>query len=530
MGMGIVKKHNQLLLYIPLLFSQYTAAADLIFKPSLKLEETYSDNVSLSRENNNPTSSLVTMTSAVIQSEYLAKRVNFNFNSESIYALYSHDHDLDNDYHVLDTNLSFQLWPDGIWFTSSAEIQNRASNQYQNSLADLVSTGTTQVATYSGGLQYNISNKSFSINSNIVYVLEDTEDNIGEKEGYSAVVKSTNGSDSNFVFWDIDNTYREISNNGNSGVIYHGEIKLGLITNYNINPYIRYFDEDNKGTIGQNKAFESNSYGLGFRWLATPKLQLELSYNKPIGNKLNSNNELPKNYVSASIDWQPTSRTKLQANISERFYGDSYGLSFTHKNKRFTNELNYVEEVQTLTRNNYSLFNVGMYWCPNSDEILFSNCFISGNDDLNFEDYQLITLSDFEVIEDNQFSLNKNLSWRSTLAYSRTTFTLGLSANNRQNLSTEFEDERSSISFSIKRKVSGKSNINLLVKYDKNIFQQNSDMERKNNYRQYELIYERNINQALVFNLRLGLLNRSSNDIFLNYKESRVTFKMTKDF
>ena len=38
----------------------------------------------------------------------------------------------------------------------------------------------------------------------------------------------------------------------------------------------------------------------------------------------------------------------LEASFSERFYGDSYGLNFTHRNKRLTNTVSYVEDIQTL--------------------------------------------------------------------------------------------------------------------------------------------------------------------------------------
>lgn len=528
MAMVMLNRNKANALLLALIGSQPIFAGELIFQPSLVVDETYSDNVSLTQENQQ--SSLVSQAGVAIEASYLAPSISFNITSQSLYAAYSHDHELDDDYHTVASDIIIELWPKGLSLVGAANLDHRSKNQTRNALADIVSADTIRIETYSGGLQYNVANSQFSINSNIIYRQTKSEDEIGNREGYTTSFESQNGSGNNSVFWDIQSSYQDIKNNQRSARMYQGEIKLGLITSLKINPFLRYYDEANNGSIGGNRSIESNSYGAGIRWLITPRLQFDIAYNKPIGNTLDTNGDVQEEYISSSINWQPTERTQLTANISQRFYGDSYGFSFTHQNKRLTNTISYIEDVQTLTRNNYIPFDVGSYWCPNQDRLLVSECYAQSDQEINFDNYELVTLRDFTVEEDDQYSLNKKLSWQSTLALARTTFTLNVSATTRENLSTTQEDENGLANFTISRKVSSKSSIDLKVSYTDNTFQKDTEDERRDRYRQYQLNLKKSLNNKLSLDFSLGLVNRDSNEALFKYEEGRVTFKITKDF
>jgi uncharacterized protein (PEP-CTERM system associated) len=528
MAMDMRKNKLSKLILISLLGSSSTFAGELVFTPSLIIDETYTDNVELSLSDE--ISSLVSQTGVAIETSYTAKKINFNLSTQSLFAAYSHDHELDDDFHTVASDITIELWPKGLSLIGGINIDRRARNQTRNALADIVSGDTIKIESYIGGLQYNISNSHMILSSYISYIDKQSEDNIGNREGYVTAFNSQNGQGNHNIFWDIESNYQEIKNNERSSRMYSGEIKLGLITSFKFNPFLRYFDEENNGNIGGNQALESNSYGAGIRWLITPRLALDISYNKPIGNTLDTHGDEQKEYISSSINWQPTERTQLSASISQRFYGDSYSFSFTHKNKRFTNSISYVEDVQTLTRNNYIPFDVGSYWCPNQDRLLVSECYVVGDTNINFDNYELITIRDFTIEEDDQYSLNKTLSWNSTLALARTTFTLNILGSTRENLSTIQQDENARADFRISRKVSSKSTINLNLSYTDNTFQKDTEDERRDRYRQYQINFEKSLNSKLALDFSLGLVNRDSNDTLFNYEESRVTFKITKDF
>jgi uncharacterized protein (PEP-CTERM system associated) len=537
MAMGMAHKTKLSAVCLALIYVNASFAGDWQFDPSLKLDETYTNNVGLTV--NNEQSSLVSQASINLDTTYKAQHAVFNFSSESTYALYSHNHALDNDYHTVASDIRFQLWPNGIILVASADIANRSRNGARNALADIVSADTVQVATYKGGIEYNVNNSDLVINSSLGYRQTVTEDNIGERQGVVAKINSSNGTSARHVFWELEHNYQELKDGNQNGKLSESEVKLGLITDYKINPFLRYYNEDNSGDVSTpNRSIESNSYGAGLRWVVTPRLYFDASYNKPIGSKFDLEGDEQKEYVNASVRWQPSARTTLQANVSERFYGDSYGLNFSHSNKRLTNSISYQEEVQTLTRDNFVANIVGYYFCPTNSVTSTEDCILQDGavifpDNPNDPDnpgYQIYPVQDFTLVEDNVFSLNKNLAWKSELALPRTTISFNANRQNRDNLDTRVEDEYNSASLNINRKVSGRSNVGLDVSYTEINLQIDTEFERLDRYRRYTLNYEKSLNSALSFDLSVSYLSRSSDEPTLNYQEGRISAKITKGF
>ncbi len=536
-AMGMAHKTKLSAVCIALICSKLAVAGEWQFDPSIMVDETYSDNVGLTT--NNEQTSLVTQVGLYIESTYKAQQAEFNFSSESIYALYSHDHDLDSDYQTLSSDLRVQLWPNGIVAYGGISIDNQSRNGSRNALADIVSADTVQVETYSGGLEYNIDNSDFIVNSSIGYRETNSEDNIGNQKGINSRITSTNGTGARHVFWEVEHDYQDLENNNQKGKQSQSEVKIGWITGYGLNPFLRYYDEDNSGDINNsNRSIESNSYGLGVRWLITPRLAFNASYNQPIGDNLDLDGNEQEAYINASVQWQPSPRTKLTANISERFYGTSYGLDFTHRNKRLTNSISYVEDVQTFTRNNFAANLVGFYFCPSSNITSVADCIIKDEgsifpDNPNEPDnpgFQLFPIQDFTLVEDNVFSLNKTLNWSSVLALPRTTISFTASHQNRENLESFNEDERSASSLNVSRKVSGRSSISFDLSYTETNLQIDTEFERIDRYRRYEISYLKSLNSTLSFDLSLSYLNRGSDNALFNYEEGRVSAKVTKGF
>ena len=522
---------------LALFCSKFVMAGDWQFEPSLVIDEIYTDNVGIT--SNNEISSLVSQTGVNIDSVYQAPQAIFNFSSQSRYAFYSHDHDLDNDYHTIASDFRLQLWPNGIILFGGLDVENQSRNSVQNALADIVSADTVQVETYNGGIEYNIKNSAFIIESAIGYLQTNSEDNIGNREGVVAAISSTNGTSARHAFWEIEHDYQELKNNGQGGKLSKSEALIGLITSYKVNPFIRYYDEDNSGNLrNSNNSTESNSYGLGVRWLISPRLYLDASYNKPIGKNLDIDGKEQGEYVNAKMKWQPSIRTSIEASFSERFFGDSYGLNVSHRNRRLTNTITYIEDIQTLTRNNYVANVVGFYFCPNNSAALIEECTVQDGtiiipdnpNDPNDNGYQIFPIQEFTLVEDNVFSLNKTLNWNSTLELPRTTITLAANKQMRDNLDTRIEDESSAISVSFKRDISARSNVNLNLSYTETNLLMKTEQERLDRYRRYQLSYEKSIQSSLSLSLSISYLNRSSNSTALNYQEGRIGAKITKGF
>jgi len=529
MVMDTALNKKKLAVVIFAVLSANTYAGEWQFQPKLLIDETYSDNVNLSVSDG--TSSLVSQTGIEIETLFSSKKLEFSFSSTSLYAMYSHDHNTDDDFHTLNSNFRLKLAPNGLALIGSAAISNKSRDFTRNALADIVSADTVRVETYSSGLEYKINNRDFILDSAIQYQTTKSEDKIGESEGHAISLSTTNGSAARNIYWDGTLEFADSSNQGRDGQLFKGEMKIGLITNYNITPFLRYYDETNEGNLANNiSSLESDSYGGGLRWLIMPKLLIDVSYNTPTGTQLDLDGNEQDDYTAASIRWEPSQRTKLTIDYGKRFYGESYGLDFSHKNKRLTNTISYAEDVRAFTRNNYESVALGAFWCPQGEITDTSTCFVNNDDNLNFDDYQLINLRDFVLVEDLAMSLNKELKWSSELALSRTTFSLSLSSLTRENLDTRVEDENQNASLSIKRTVSGKSNLNLSIEYTDNHLSLKQENERRDRYRRYSLEYDKSLNSRLTVTLGLSHLNRSSTTQSFNYEEDRVYLKVSKGF
>ena len=511
------------------ILSANTLAGEWQFKPQLIIDETYSDNVNLAFNDN--ISSLVSQTGIELNTLFSSKKLEFTFNSKSVYAMYSHDHDTDDDFHTLDSTFRLKLAPNGLALTGSAAISNQSRDTFRNALADIVSGDTIRVENYSIGLDYSINNRAYIINSGIQYFTTKSQDGIGEREGYSVNFQSSNGSSARNIYWDASVDFSDYTNQGRSGDQFQGEMKLGLITHYKFTPFLRYYDETNEGNLNNNdSSLESDSYGVGLRWLINPKLLLDLSYNTPTGTQLDLDGNEQGNYAAATIQWEPSQRTELNIDYGQRFYGDSYGLDLSHKNKRLTNTITYVENIEAFTRNNFENVSLGSFLCPQGNIIDTSACFISNTGNINLDDFQLITLNDFRLVEDLDRSLKKELTWLSTLELARTTFNVSLSSSTRENLDTRVQDKNQRASFSIKRKISGKSTLQLNFSYTDNHLSLEQDSERQDRYRRYNLEYDKSLNSKLTVKLGLSHLNRSSTTQSLNYEEDRIYLNFSKGF
>ncbi len=530
MAMATVQKNKRCALALAFsLTPAISFAGDWNFEPSLTLDGTYSDNITLDAIDK--TSSFVTQAGVKIEEEYSSKNASLDFNLHSIYAMYSHDRTLDSDYHTVNANGRFMLWPNGIALVATADISNVSRNSTRNSLADIISGDTVQVQHYASGFQYNIDNSDFKLNSSITVNRTISEDEIGNQQGYNGRVESTNGSQGRLVFWDMSGDYQYLENENQEGTLSRAEIKIGAITPYKFTPFLRFFDESNTGNINTgNTDLQSNSYGLGVRWLVNPRLFIDLSYNKPIDTKNDLDGNKLEEYVDAKVRWQPTERTILDATFSQRFYGNSYSLNLEHKNRRLNNTISYNESIKAFTRDRYEPVSQGIFWCPKGELVSASECFLKSDIDYNLDDFNLIQINNYQLVVDNAFSLNKTLSWQSLFELPRTTFSLSISGNERRSLETNIEDRNISASFSIKRKVSGYSDISLIASFADDVYGIATENERDNQYIRYSTEYIRHLNSTLDATFGISHLDRESSIAEDNYKEGRVYFMIKKGF
>ena len=470
-------------------FLSPASAGDWTFTPAISLNETYSTNIESARTDK--TDSLVTQASAILQSKYESQKADLVFvSSHSIYA-YSHDSELNDDTRSLSATGSIDLI-DSLSLSGSASINNINRNDTNNGLDDLVVANTVESRTYNVGLDYSVDNNDFSLDSSIAYSLQEVDDGIGESEGYNIDFATENGSNARNVFWVVDGSYNDRKNSGNTGRSYDYEAKIGWISPYKFTPFIRYYDEDSSGSISNSSNTETKSWGPGIQWQVSNHVTIDASY-----NYVNDSSE-SDDYIDAQIDWAPSSRTTLLASYSERFFGKSYDVDFTHRNKRLSNTVKYSEDLTAFSRDSYELNDQG----------------------------------ELELVEDSAFSLTKTLSWNSTLSLARTTFALTLSNRKRESLEDSSDTDSFSSLLSASRNLSRISTLALNFNFTNRDFNSGSSTANTQTdyYRTYSTSYTRQLLNSLSLVYSAQYTNRSSSNADSNYDEVRASININKEF
>ncbi len=519
-----------------------TLAGDWKFIPSLSLDETYSDNVNLSVSE--PTSSYVTQAKATINATYRSGLTNLNWSGTQSYALYSHDSSLNTNYRSLAADGLYSMWVGGPDVIASANIQNVNKNNADNDLSDPITGDTVQTQNYSTGLRYNFGNSSYSVQSSITYSTNRAEDSIGESDGIAAQLSSVNGNSTRYIYWNMGINYskreQELDNNiDNYGENYSVNALIGAKTPWKLRPFVRFQDEYVKGT-GISEDFQFNpSWGVGLSWFPTPRFNFDVSYNvfansdtdTDTDNSDNNNNNNNNDYIAASLRWQPSLRTSLTADYSQRFFGKAYSFNFQHKIRRLSNSITYNETLSVFDRNNYQLVPLGMFWCPRNTVIEdASSCFVTSETP---PDSQFIALFNLAPVDSNEFSLNKILSWSTILQLSRTSFAFDTSASRRERLGeTATIDDSFNVGLNITRDTGARTNVSLGMNFRHNIFDKSNTEVRgqEDYYRTISANYNISMASSLTSDFTLRHVNRSSTNDQFGYKEIRATINIRKVF
>lgn len=475
-----------------LIASASVSAGDWQLKPNVSLDETFTNNVELTSIET--TSSFVTQTIAGVDAEYKSSLTTLQLSGAWIYALYRHDSELNDDFRTLNAAGQHYFWSGGPVFTASANIANISQNNARNGLADLVSGNTIEQKQYSSGLQYNFGNSSYSTTSSLNYNITRAEDSIGDNKGLTAQLSSENGNSARHLYWQLnaDYTKRKQQYTENDGENYTVEALFGAITSWNFNPFLRYYDESIQGTGVNLNVNTTSSWGPGIRWLATPHMIIDLSYN------FVADDTVSDDYFDTSIQWDPSVRTSLIFSYSQRFFGDSYNLNFKHNTKRLTNLVTYNESLEVFDRNSF----------------------------------QEVTTDDVQLVESNEYSLNKRLTWSSQLQLSKTLFGVNVSTNERTSLETNIVDDTLGANINVTRTISPKSNLSLSAAFNYSIYDKENPAgsRQEDYYRTISAIFTRYLASSLSCNFTVQHVNRASTIDRFSYDEARVIINIIKEF
>ena len=142
-------------------------------------------------------------------------------------------------------------------------------------------------------------------------------------------------------------------------------------------------------------------------------------------------------------------------------------------------------------------------------------------------------MSGLEPVEDNQFHLNKHLSWGTTLSLARTNFSFNIAAREREGLQTKVIDEHLDVVLSGTRNISPRSEFRLSVAYRENIYDKHytsTEARQEDIYRTFSATYSKDLAHSLNSYFTLQHVNRDSNIERYTYDEVRAVANLTKEF
>lgn len=477
-----IRKHNLCLVGIMTITSWNLSAADMEFMPFVKGGITATDNVDLD-SSNTQSSQILTLT-AGIDLNIEGNDGNLLFAYELKQLVYSHDSNENERYNQLDFTADKTVFDKRFVLDASASIENIASSILDNASEDIYTGETVESKSFDAGLSYQ-SNPGGIVDlygriSGGIYAYED---NIGDYNDYSAVINFSEGSVVKDYFWQADYAGTRVvgRDSSDSSDFQSLEQDLGIQRGKGLSPFVRsYFEKYSSEATGEEIDF--SSWGLGLRYYIHDESYVEVSRDFALDDD-------SEDYWRGAVYLNPTSRTSLEFEYTNRFYGDAYEFALTHKNRRLTNEISYTEEVTNYDR----------------------DFFIDG-----------------DSIE--QLMLNRVVSWTTSLELRRTTASLGLNGGINESISDEIGNSDTlnyggnmSLTHSLTRNMSASTSFN----YDYYEFDPDALNSQRDYYRTWELGLERSFARELTMDVTIAHQNKSST-VSDGYKENKITFNITK--
>lgn len=287
------------------------AAGGPWFKPTLGLNERYSDNIALTT--NDKISSFMTEVRPgfVVNSQGAHGNVFVDYGLQAL--LYSHDSSANTHYNQLAARTNSH-WLDKRF---TLDTDARISQQNTDSTAAL------------GNGNYNLTGNRSETRS------------FGISPGW----KSHLGNEATFdARWQL--TYVDSDTALLSGTTSNS-FNLGLSSGsaFKRVPWNIAYQARNSDASTRNGNRDSSVSGT-VGYVVSRKTRVNLTAGKDFNNgKSDGYNRVSGGFWNLGVDWTPTIRTHLRATAGRRYGGSSYGLDFSHRTRKSTWSLNYNEAI-----------------------------------------------------------------------------------------------------------------------------------------------------------------------------------------
>ena len=519
---------------MPLVAAQ-TQAVEWQVEPSVTASLVYSDNIDRdTRERDD----VITEVAPGVRIRGEGHRLNLDLNYNLQTLTYADNTDRNNINHRLRAGADSELIRDHFFIDGFASLDQELVDRRDSASSDNISGSDNlrDVQTYSINPRWeqrlgNVANATVRYGHDQIKSEGSRTDS--ETNRIAATVTQGTGFSSLFFNFDYRNDQTDFSdgsNGFNDTRIINGLVGYQLSRQFSV--FVRGSDQEYEfsGTRGANQP-DDKQYGIGGTWQPNPRFSLTVVANR----REQQTSDQDRDFRTAALSWAPSSRTSLQFDYGNSFFGETYTFNFTHRSRHTQWFASYNEGVSDFSRE-FLLALRGGRFCQllpgDSNDAPSGECILSESDAGGFltqDGDTFIRTEDFDVSGtiglDNTF-IAKNLRGGFTVTGARNTINVTVSNLRREFISnTDNSNERD---FIIRTRwthqLAPRTTAALTVARTNRGFD-NGEEDRLNDI---ELRIERRVSGDSNLSLTLSREERSGDGNNRDFDENRITLSFTK--
>ena len=499
--------------------------------PSIKLTESYSDN--LLGDQDNKTSSWITELTPGLRVSGQGKNLDLNLVYQLSDVSYQAQNDSNDTYDYYQGDVLFKLF-NNQWRTRISADKGRR----YSSLASGILSAQNAISPNQSILTNYIIDSSFrsKVSDLFIYKLGVTANksydnglNSQNNEAYGANAYLGNQPSSSSSYWHLSANYRELTRNPNSAAIaqdfsdYQAELGISLIDDFWL--FASYFDQiNNIDTTSLD--LNSSSFGGGVRWKPSDKIDLKISYNKSIDKK-NSD------FTSIELTLKPSKRSSLYFTTGKRYYGNYYKAMVNYRLKRFSASIDYNEQITSYNLSQFQTPSLGSLICPKGQNFNINDCsFSSAVSPILKPDQQLIKLNN--TLSDNNTNTYLEKKFSANINYTKRKVRLSLSHldSKRNELGTNADKiyNESITTLTASYRFNSRANLGVDLSYRENETVAAQTIQSKSKDRVVSLSYHYKFSRTTTGKAILSNSQRVVTGSLASFTENRISFAFTKEF
>jgi len=307
------------------------------FDASLDVTETYTDNIFLQADKEG---SFITEVSPSVSLSDSGAKTDYSLRLRHRYIDYQETDLADRRENSGFASLNRYELDRSLRFFANSSITN-IDLQQSILFGDTTRDDRVETISHSLGAAYDSQRRlHHDISYDLQYLRTRTDDSQVDTEVYDGNVRLANGTRHRIPFWEISSGFTEQQGNTKDTQVVHNAI-VGI----NLTKEIGLFVTGNREEIRQQDRADiiSEFWGVGAR-VRRNRLEASVAYNRTEEGE----NE---QFISAAIDWQPTSRTQINLDYSKRFFGETYGGSISHRTRKISQSLRIADRVTSFSQN-----------------------------------------------------------------------------------------------------------------------------------------------------------------------------------